>query len=193
MNVTARLVADEEYRNKYRDKLIKLEGQRQMLFDFTKRMKEAEAKRQKAESKKTRRSGVFVNGATSKEDIRRLKRVLQQKISEVLSEEGDLKLKNLQVHEIMRKIDSLERIIAEIERMEREKFSNKNKQNNKRGTESVYLTSDNLSVNKNGVGTYDFTVSGVGGPAMSAGFDALAGGVALAGVSADVPAVNVQV
>ena len=190
MNVTAKIFSDEDYKSKYYAKIASLEAQRSMFVDFSKRLKEADMKRQKAESKKRRRSGVLVNGATSKDDIRRLQRVLRQKISEVLTEDGDHKLKQVQVNDLVRKLESLGRILSDIERIEREQIKEKRLKQKKGATEAVYLTSDNLTINKNG--TVDVTVTGFGAaPQNTAGIDVLAGlqsaGAADVSAAADVP------
>ena len=174
MNVTDKIFSDEDYRKKYFDKMDALNAKKNMFIDFTKRMNELDEKRKKAEGKKRKRNGVLVNGATNKDSIRKMKRVLQQKISEVIAEEGDVKLKNLQVSELSNKIAALDRILAQIERHEREKIQNNQRKNKKDPNsdriESVYLTSDNLTVNKNG----------------SAGFNVLAGSISPAFSGADV-------
>ena len=173
MNVSG-IFKDENQLKKYRQKLNQLEGTKSMFAEFTKRMNESEAARKKAEGKKKKRSGVMVTGATSKEDIRRLQRILRQKVAEVLAEDGDMKLKQLQVNDLMRKLDSLGRILSDIERLEREQLSGRNRQKTKKGaTDAVYLTSENLTVNKSGL--IDLSVAGFGkGPGPS-GVDVLAG------------------
>jgi len=176
MNVTDKIFSDEDYRKKYFEKMDALNVQKNMFIDFTKRMNELDEKRKKTDGKKRKRNGVLVNGATNKDSIRKMKRVLQQKISEVIAEEGDVKLKNLQVSELSNKIAALDRILAQIERHEREKIQNNQRKNkkdpNSNRIESVYLTGDNLTVNKNG----------------SAGFNVLAGSISPVISGADAPA-----
>ena len=190
MNVTERILSDENYKNAYFEKLRQMESQKNMFIDFTKRMREAEAKRQKAEGKKRRRNGVIVSGATSKDDIRKLKRILQQKAAEILTEEGDYKLKNLQVGDLYRKIASLDRILADIERIEREQLQNKQKRNKKGSTESVYLSGDNLSVNKNG--SVDIAAALPGSSVQTQGVDIVAGFEAMI-AAVDAPTVDAVV
>ena len=177
MNVTDKIFSDDDYHKKYFEKMDALNTQKNMFIDFTKRMNELDEKRKKAESKKRKRNGVMVNGATNKDSIRKLKRVLQQKISEVIAEEGDVKLKNLQVGELSNKIAALDRILAQIERHEREKIQNEQRKNKKDPNsdriESVYLTSDNLTVNKNGAAGFNVFAGNIS-PSLS-GADAFAG------------------
>ena len=189
MNVTQRIISDEDYRKNYFDKLRELDSQKNMFIEFTKRMNEAEAKRKKTEAKKRRSGGVLVSGATSRQDIIRLRRVLMQKIAEVLAGEGDVKLKNLQADDLMRKIASLDRILADIDRIEREQMNEKRRKQKKGQTEAVYLTGENLTVNRNGFS--DLTTSGYMNISTApSGVDLVAGFGAAAGTPAEVPIID---
>ena len=188
MNVTEKIFSDEDYRKKYYARLEELNAQKNMFVDFTKRMKEISEKNNKTEGKKRRRAGVLVNGATSKESIRRLKGVLRQRMAEVLAEDGDMKLKQLQVNELSNKIAALDRVLSQIERIEREKLADgQNKQNKqKKGrTEAVYLSSDDLTVNKNGVASYQAALAGTAQSAAAPQQGAAAGVDVLAGYGAE--------
>ena len=171
------------------ERLRRMDEQGNMFREFTKQIKEAEEKKRRAENRRQRRGGVMVNGATSKNDIRRLKRILRQRISEVAAEGGENKLKQLQITDLNRKILALDRILAQIEKMEREQVeakSRQSRQNNR--TEAVYLTSSDLSVGKNGV-----VAQGLGSSApVSTSIDILAGFSASANIPTDVQVVDLQ-
>jgi len=171
------------------ERLRRMDEQSNMFREFTKQIKEAEEKKRRAENRRQRRGGVMVNGATSKNDIRRLKRILRQRISEVAAEGGENKLKQLQITDLNRKILALDRILAQIEKMEREQVeakSRQSRQNNR--TEAVYLTSSDLSVGKNGV-----VAQGLGSSApVSTSIDILAGFSASANIPTDVQVVDLQ-
>jgi len=57
VNVTDKILSNEDYRQKYFAKLDGLNAQKNMFMDLTKRMRELDEKTRKAEGKKKRRAG----------------------------------------------------------------------------------------------------------------------------------------
>lgn len=174
MNITAKILGNEEYRNSYFAKLKELDSQKNMFVKLTQQINESEKKKKKSESKKKKSSDVVVTGATSKQEISRLQRILTQKIAEVLSEDDDQKVKTLKVNALQRKIEALGRILSQIEQIEREQMREKQHKKKKGSTESLYLTSDDLTVNKSGSASIDVSVSGMPQVQQSAGIDLVA-------------------
>jgi chromosome segregation ATPase len=148
MNITEKIIASEEDRTKYFDKLKELESMANSFAEHTKRIQENAKKKEKAEPKKRKAKDVLVTEATSKSDIRRLMRTLRQKIAEVISEDGtDQKTKTIRVNGLQNKLNALIRILNDIEEAEQEALEEKRK---KKGKESVRLSGDDLTVNKKG-------------------------------------------
>ncbi|MDR1690144.1 MAG: hypothetical protein LBS21_16300 [Clostridiales bacterium] len=146
MNITEKIIGNEEERTKYFDKLKELEAMANSFSENTKRIQENAKKKEKAEPKKRKAKDVLVTEATSKSDIRRLMRTLRQKIAEVISEEGsDQKTKTLRVNGLQNKLNALIRILNDIEEAEQEALEEKRK---KKGKESVRLSGEDLTVNK---------------------------------------------
>ena len=96
-------------------------------------------------------SGVLVTGATNKNEIRRLIRILTERVSEIISDsEKDLREKKTAVHRLQRKINSLDRILGKIEQAEREQRESGRRRNRQATSETVYLSRDDLSPRKRG-------------------------------------------
>jgi len=161
MSITSKVAEGSSEQNKYAEKISELTSTKLMFEKMAKRISEDTKKNKKSESKKKRHSDVYVTGATNKAEIRRLSRLLRQKISEVLSGDDDQKMKEIRVNDLQSKIASLDRILSQIERIEREETEEKRSNKKKKGkTEAVYLKSDDLTVNKRGGTGIDVTVSG---------------------------------
>jgi hypothetical protein len=192
MNITQRLFTDGEYQKTFFGRLKELDARKDMFADFTRGLREAEESRKKAAGKKEKRSGVIVSGATSKRDIARLRRILLQKISEVAAEESDQKLAKIRINDLQRKLFMLDSILADIERIEREQAEKRQRKHKKDKAGTVYLSGDDLTVNKNGVAvsTADAAaVSAQPGIDLAASFEAVAEAFADA---ADASQVDVQ-
>lgn len=176
MNITAKILASEEYKNKYFSNLKALDSQKNMFMKLTEQINENAQKKKKSESKKKKSSDVMVNGATSKNEIARLQRVLMQKIAEVIAEDDDQKLKSIKVNNLQRKLEALERILSQIEQLEREQQQTQRQKKKKGLTEAVHLTSDDLTVKKSGLAGVDVSVSATSAlsPVSGGGVDLIA-------------------
>lgn len=142
----------------FSNSILNTQPQKNQKFDvsgYVSATKKLQEQNKTKKAKKTKAKPRLVTNATSKQDIRRLMKTLNQKIGEVMRGEDSPKLKDATIQILRQKMDSLMRILRSIEREEREKLQAETKvehEKKKKTKESVYLTSDDLTVegSKNG-------------------------------------------
>ena len=184
MNIINKFLANGDFRNQFFSSLNLLNTNRSALRDKAQQVNNNQTQNKTNQNRRRRRSGATVNGATSREEIRRLQRILRQRISEVVAEEEDKKVKTLRVNDLQRKIAALDRILRQIERIEQENRVQRQRQR-RDNTESIYLTSDDLSVGRRGpAGT------NILGNAQVPNINVLAGNSVSVGTQIDTPNVD---
>ncbi len=143
MNISSNMYNDF-FKEQYKEQMKNLKIQKDSLS----KIMQSNSQKTKKDSKARKGRAVFVTGATKKEDIKKLKNILKQKISEIQFSEDDDKLKTMKVNLLQQKLNALERILCQIEDKEKAKLEKTPKKNNKnKKIESLYLSKEDLTLN----------------------------------------------
>lgn len=139
----------EQHKQMYQTKMEELQGIGKAFERMNKQLQETKKKElEQQKKKKPAPRDVVVNRATSKEEISKLSVVLKQKINEIMNGDGDTKTKTMRASLIQTKLDALGRILAQIEREQREKkqVEMEKRRGKRKSSEQVCITKEDQTL-----------------------------------------------